>query len=142
MTLNFDKYAQTGKLFIKKVAIELGDEENILRASRVLRASLHVLRDQSTPEESLQFISQLPMFIKSIYVDGWSLGSKKNRVRRVDDFVAAVMGKAGEADFASPESCLVAIKAVMRVIKEYVSEGEIEDLRRTLPENLRSLLDG
>jgi len=33
-----------------------------------------------------------------------------------------------------------AIGAVFQVIKEYVSEGGIEDMRRTLPEELRPLL--
>jgi uncharacterized protein (DUF2267 family) len=33
------------------------------------------------------------------------------------------------------------IQAVIRVIAEYVSEGEMEDFRRTLPEELRVLLE-
>ncbi|RYY33003.1 DUF2267 domain-containing protein, partial [archaeon] len=67
MTMNFDQYALTGKEFLNKVAFELGDEEDTSRASRLLRATLRTLRDQSTPEESLQMISQLPMFIKALY---------------------------------------------------------------------------
>jgi hypothetical protein len=84
MTINFDKYAQTGKEFVKKIAFELGDEDNTSRAGALLRATLHTLRDQSSPEESLQFISQLPMFIKAIYVDGWKPGSHKNHVRHLE----------------------------------------------------------
>jgi uncharacterized protein (DUF2267 family) len=140
MTLNFEKYAQTGTAFVKKIAAEIGDPEDTATASRILRSTLHVLRDQSTPEESVQFISQLPMFIKAIYVDGWKLGSNKGRVHQLGDFVAAV-GET-DSDFSNPESCFLAIQAVFRVIRDYVSEGEIEDLKRTLPEEMRGLLDG
>jgi len=140
MTIDFGKYALTGSKFVKKVAIELGDKENTSRAGRILRAVLHVLRDQSTPQESMQFISQLPMFIKAIYVDGWRLGSDKGRVGHLDDFITAVRNEAASDDFLNEESCLEAIQAVFRVIREYVSDGEIEDLRRTLPEEIRVLL--
>ena len=144
MTINFDKYAQTGKAFVKKIAFELGDEENTSRASALLRATLQTLRDQSSIEESMQFISQLPMFIKAIYVDGWKPGSHKNHIRHLEDFGHAVQDKGG---FAHHESSLNKlektheIQAVFRVIAEYVSEGEMEDFRKTLPEELRVLLE-
>lgn len=144
MTLNFDKYAQSGHTFVKKIAAELGDEKETSTAGRILRATLNILRDHSTPEESVQFISQLPMFIKAIYVDGWKVSGKKHKSRHLDDFIEEVHKRcraAGHDDFTSQEGCYLAVHAVFRVIKEYVSEGEIEDLRRTLPEELQALLD-
>lgn len=47
----------------------------------------------------------------------------------------------GRDDFTSQEGCFLAVQAVFRVVREFVSEGEIEDLRLTLPEELRVLLD-
>ena len=144
MTLNFDKYAQSGHAFVEKIATELGNEKDTSTASRILRSTLIVLRDQSTPEEAMQFISQLPMLIKALYVDGWKISGKKNKVRHLDDFIAEVHKRsraAGHDDFTSQEGCYLAVHAVFRVIKGYVSEGEIEDLRLTLPEELRALLD-
>jgi len=144
MTLNFDKYAHTGHTFVKKIATELGDEKDLSTAGHILRATLGVLRDQSAPEESMQFISQLPMFIKAIYVDGWKISGKKTKLRHLDDFIKEVHKRcnaSGHDDFTSQEGCYLAVHAVFRVIKEYVSEGEIEDLRLTLPEELRALLD-
>ena len=145
MTLNFDKYAQSGHTFVKKVATELGDENDISTAGRILRSTLHVLRDQASPEESIHLISQLPMLIKAIYVDGWKVfGKKKAKVHHLDDFIEEIHKQnraAGHDDFRSQEGCYLAVHAVFRVIKEYVSEGELDDLRRTLPEELRPLLD-
>lgn len=144
MKNHFEKYARNGQAFVKRIAAELGDKEETSTALHILRATLCVLREHSTPEESIQFISQLPMFIKALYVDGWKVSGKKDRVRRLDDFVAAVQDRCralGEDSFSSSENCSLAIQAVFRVIKEHVSEGEIEDLRRTLPEGLQPLLD-
>ncbi len=144
MTLNFDKYAQSGHTFVNKIAAELGDEKDTSTAGRILRSTLHVLRDQSSTEESMQFISQLPMFIKAIYVDGWKVSGKKTKVRHLDDFIEEVHKRcraAGHDNFTSQEGCYLAVHAVFRVIREYVSEAEIEDLRLTLPEGLRALLD-
>ena len=141
MTINFDKYALTGKTFVKHLASELGNEDDTSRAGRVLRATLHVLRDQSSPEEAMQFISQLPMFIKAIFVDGWNPASNKGRVRRVEQFTMAVREKVGGDDFFGHEDCMEAVQSVIRVLGEYVSDGEMEDMIRTIPEGLRELFD-
>jgi uncharacterized protein (DUF2267 family) len=141
--MNFQKYAQTGEAFLNEVARELGYPQDTKKAGRVLRSTLHVLRDQSTPEESMQLISQLPMFIKAVYVDGWNPGKQGKRVRRLSDFTARVKvvdGDSGNEDFTSEGQTLGAVQAVFRVLKAHVSSGEIEDVRRTLPEELRALL--
>lgn len=39
------------------------------KASRILVAILHGLREIITLEESLQFILQFPMFLKAVYVN-------------------------------------------------------------------------
>lgn len=143
MTLNFDQYAHTGKEFLKKVAFELGDEDDTSRASRLLRATLRALRDQSSPEESLQMISQLPMFIKALYVDGWRPGGAKNHARHLVGFVTRVEengGFAGDSSLSLTEQ-LADIQSVIRVMKEYVSEGEAADFVHSLPEELRVLFD-
>ena len=140
MTINFDKYAQAGKEFVKRVAFELGDQTDISRASRLLRATIHALRDQSSMEESMHFISQLPMFIKAIYVDGWNPGKTKNHFKYLDEFTSAVEENGGFDNFENPLEKLRDIQSVIRVMAEYVSEGEMDDFRRTLPKELRILL--
>ena len=142
--MNFDKHAQTAKAFLRKLAAKLGDEQNISKASGILRSTLHVLRNQSTTEESLQLISQLPMFIKAVYVDGWKPGSNKSRVHHLNDFVLAVHKKnieLGHDEFVDDEAIFHAIEAVFKIIRDYVSDGEIEDFKRTLPKELHILIE-
>lgn len=143
MAINFKKYTESGEAFLKQIAIQLGDPEDIGRAGRMLRAVLHVFRNQTTPVESIQLIAQLPMYVKALYVDGWQINKKQVRIRHLDDFLFQVR-KADEPndlfDFGDDEEVTKAVKAVFNVIKEYASEGEIKDIINTLPEELRPLL--
>ena len=142
MTPNFDKYAQKSNLFLKEVANELHIPEDRGKALRILRAVLHGLRDRIPPQESLQLIAQLPMFIKAIYVESWKWSPNNKGLRHLDDFMMSVKkhdGVSGPNDFENPEQTEKNIKAVFRVLKRHVSEGEIADVVATLPSSLRPL---
>jgi uncharacterized protein (DUF2267 family) len=142
MTPNFNKYAQKSNLFLKEVANELQMPDDPGRALRILRAVLHGLRDRIPPQESLQMISQLPMYIKAIYVEGWKWSPNNNSIRHIDDFVATVKsndGVSGDYDFEDAEHTEEYIKGVFRVLQRHVSEGEIADVVATLPTDLRPL---
>jgi len=43
---------------------------------RIVRSVFHVLRDMLSTEESLQLIAQLPMALKSLYMDGTTTNQK------------------------------------------------------------------
>ncbi|MBL7849842.1 MAG: DUF2267 domain-containing protein, partial [Cyclobacteriaceae bacterium] len=87
MTIDFEKYAMKGNEFMNILARRLGDENNRDRAGRVLRHVFAVLRNHISPEESLQLLSQLPVAIKGVYVDGWTLSHAKERARTFDSLV-------------------------------------------------------
>ena len=142
MSPNFNKYAQKSNEFLKEVAIELEMPEDRGKALRILRSVLHGLRDRISPQESLQLISQLPMYIKAIYVENWRWSANHKLVRHIDEFVETVKkydGVTGDYDFETQEKAEFNIKAVFRVLKRHVSEGEIADVVSTLPEELRPL---
>lgn len=143
MALHFDKYVQKGREFINEVAYELDAPDDKDRAARIVRCVLHTFRDRVTPAESLQLIAQLPMLIKAIYVDGWQINNKARRLRRYEDFIAAVKeadGRNALYDFETDYEVEEAIRAVFSVIKNQVSEGEIDDLVSILPSELRMIL--
>ena len=140
MTLNFEKYAAKGNEFVNKVAIRLGDAENRDRAGRVVRAVLHALRNRITLEESLQLLSQLPMAIKSIYVDGWKLHHDIPRIKTIEDLCEEVMKEDGLAvwrDFSSVDEARVAIEAVMKTLADYVTAGELHDVINLMPKEIK-----
>ena len=84
--MNFEKYAQESNKFLREVSDELQTREDTDHAYRVLRSVFHTLRDILTSEESMHLISQLPMYLKALYVDGWNMQGKK-RIRSMEEFL-------------------------------------------------------
>lgn len=143
--MNFSKYVQDGEQFVREIARETKDAADVAKAGRILRAVLHAFRNRLTPNESLQLIAQLPMLIKAIYVDGWRIGNEAAQMRTLGDFIEAVREEGGRStinDFVTDREVEHAIHAVFKVLKNHVSEGEIQDIVATLPAELRPLLVG
>lgn len=144
MLLNFQKHEQKATEFLKEVARELGTPEDTGHAGRVLTAVLHALRDKITPEESLHLISQLPLYIKAIYIDGWKLSKTPVRMKNLQEFLSDVRVQAkltADKDFgADMDSTKTEVEAVFRVIKKHVSEGELKDVKSQLPKELVEML--
>jgi uncharacterized protein (DUF2267 family) len=143
MAFNFEKHAAKGNRFIKEVCEYLGEDDRN-KAYRITKAVLHGLRDVLTVEESLHLISQLPLMIKAIYVDNWKISGSPKRLRSVEDFcedLKSIAGLTAEEDFPTQEDCMDCIHAVFSVIRETVSEGEIEDIRSIMPRELKELWD-
>ncbi len=71
MAINFEKFAQEGNEFLSRLATSLGHPEEKGRTGIIMRSVMHTLRERITVGESLNLLSQLPMFLKGIYVDKW-----------------------------------------------------------------------
>jgi len=145
MTLNFKKFAAEGDKFLKYFSKELSYPEDRNRTARVLRSLLHTLRDMITPEENVELLPQLPMFMKAVYVEGWTLKSAQPaRIRTMDQFIKAVRMKAGRTantDFESDDQVETAMSVLFMTLRRYVSLGEMEDIKAVLPKQLKPMLD-
>jgi len=140
MTLNFEKYAAKGNEFVNKVAVRLGDAENRDRAGRVLRSVLHALRNRITVEESFQLLSQLPMAIKSVYIEGWRLHHDFTRIKTIEEFCQEVMKEDGTVawrDFSSVDEAMEGIESVMKTLADYVTAGELHDIIDLMPKEIK-----
>lgn len=144
MAMNFNQYATEGNAFLNDYAREMDLEADPAKAARILTAILHALRELLTPEESVQLIAQLPMFLKAVYVNGWSLKKQKHKVKKLNEFIALVrakVGSSGDVDFDySDDVAEQYIDATLIYLRKYVSEGEMEDIRGILPKDLKSLI--
>lgn len=141
MSLNFNQFAVDANIFMKMYAEKL-DIEDKNKAGRILSSILHGLREVISTEESLQLIAQLPMFLKAVYVNGWS-GHKKQRIKTMIEFVDLVNrfdGATSSYDFESDEQTVTYIKTTFLVLRKYVSFGELNDIRTELPKDLKSLI--
>ncbi|MFO7922850.1 MAG: DUF2267 domain-containing protein [Bacteroidales bacterium] len=142
MALNFEKYAQEGNLFIKNLAESLGHPEEIGRTGIILRAVLHTLRERITVSESLNMISQLPMFLKALYVDNWKYREKPLGIKTKEEFAKEVekhQAQYGEQEFDWGKSTEEIIMIVFRELGSYITHGEFEDITAQMPTQVKEL---
>jgi len=116
-----------------KLLASLRDESE---AYSVLRAVLHTLRDRLIADEAVDLAAQLPMLIRGFYYEGWKPSITPKKLRTLKAFLADM------PPLPKPDKTFDAEKAVRSVfllLDHRISEGEIDDIRHMLPEQVRSL---
>lgn len=144
MALNFNHFAAEANEFIKAYTKELSLNDDTEKAGRILSAILHGLRELISTKESLQLIAQFPMFLKAVYVNGWRIKDKKLRVKTMEDFIDLVK------NFDSPSEindfgydydlAEKYIYTTFIMLRQYISLGELEDIRSELPKELKDMV--
>jgi uncharacterized protein (DUF2267 family) len=135
--VNFDQYAQKGNQFVKNLAQELGHPDEVGRTGILLRAVLHTIRDRITISESLNFMAQLPVFVKALYADDWKYQEKPLRLDK-EDFLKQVekhQAQYGESEFSWEKSTEELVKIVIRQLRNFVSRENLKMLRPSCPKS-------
>jgi uncharacterized protein (DUF2267 family) len=136
----FDTTVQKTNEWLRDIAAVLGDE-NRRHAYLALRGTLHAIRDFLPLEESAHLSAQLPMLVRGIYFEGWNPTDTPEENRSLDSFLARV-DHALERALWNEETTITAeqaARAVLRILSDRVSSGEIEQVRHVLPEHIREL---
>lgn len=107
------------------------DKDRVYAATK---AVLNTLRDCLTVEEVHQFSAQIPMVWTGMMFDGYDPSGKPIRMKH-DEFLQAVSDKFGP----NPIDAGKATKAVAKVLKEKISEGQYEDIVGNLPSDTKPL---
>jgi uncharacterized protein (DUF2267 family) len=131
----FDRTVQKSLSWVDEIAGNLGTDRR--GAYRALRAVLHVLRDRLTPVEATELAAQMPMLIRGMYYDGYSIKRRRARIKHRDELLARVADALGPT--ATEDDAADAVHAVFALLEAHVSAGEIEDVRHELPHTLRTL---
>lgn len=108
------------------------------RAYRLLRATLQALRDHLTINEAVDLGAQLPQLIRGIYYEGWKPAGTPTKERSKAAFIASVQEAFKTDPMGDAEA---AVKAVFALLDERVTKGEMDEVRRSLPKQLRALFD-
>lgn len=144
MTLNFNQYATEGNTFLKDYAKEMNMPDDLNKAGRIFTAIMHALRDIISPQESLQFIAQFPMFLKAIYVNGWIIKKEKPKVKRMADFLDLLRTHdwpVAVNDFEHTDDLAERyVDTTFIYLCKYLSLGEMDDIRDALPKDLKSMI--
>ena len=107
------------------------------RAYRLLRATLHTLRDWVNADQAADLGAQLPVLIRGVYYEGWDPSSTPVKFRKLSEFIDRMDD---ETPFSDANDATKSIAAAASVLRRHVTEGEIEDIRSSLPKDLQSVV--
>jgi uncharacterized protein (DUF2267 family) len=136
----FDNTTQKTNEWLRDISQQLGVDNRRL-AYLALRGTLHAVRDFLPLDESAQLSAQLPMLVRGLYFEGWNPSRTPEEDRSLDSFLSRV-DNALERALWNEETDLdaeQASRAVLRVLSERVSDGEIAQVQHVLPEPVRDL---
>lgn len=102
-------------------------------AYQALRGTLHAIRDRLPVEEAVDLASQLPLMIKGVYYDGWTLRDKPEKFKK-EEFARRVHAQFEFDDNVNPAEV---IRAVLRVMYRHMDEGEIRDVKFNMPKEIQ-----
>lgn len=119
----------------------LRDLEGRLQVSRhqaygALRATLHTLRDRLPPETAMHFSAQLPMLLRGLFAEGWSLTEHDKRPRTVAAFLED-LGERLAPGF--PLGPATVAREAFQTLRRQMDLGEVDKVLDHLPRSVREL---
>ncbi|HEY5923307.1 MAG TPA: DUF2267 domain-containing protein [Kofleriaceae bacterium] len=133
----FDAHLEVAKRWLSELMtnLDLSPAESP-RALHALRAGLHAIRDRLPANEVLDLGAQLPTLIRGFYYEGWTLRTQPRQIRDRAAMIARVKKELEPDQHLDPIDVL---RAVIHLVVEHVSAGEIEDVLATIPKSIRAL---
>lgn len=131
----FDTTLEKTNLWIRDVMAELRWEDRH-RAYLALRGVLHALRDRLQADEAVQLGAQLPMLVRGFYYEGWKPSVTPRKERHIGQFLEHIVEDFPRGMDIDSEQVA---RGVFAVLARRISEGEIEDVRGMMPEEVRQL---
>jgi uncharacterized protein (DUF2267 family) len=122
--------------WIDQISEELGGIGR-REAYRDLRAFLHTLRDRLTVDLAAQLGAQLPMLVRGIYYEAWDPSHAPVKMK-AEEFVETFIDRALLPPEREP---LAALKVAADVLRQHVTEGEVEHILQSLPREIRALIE-
>jgi uncharacterized protein (DUF2267 family) len=130
----FDTTIQKTNLWLKDLMQALGWEDRH-KAYEALRVTLQTLRDRLSLDEAAQLGAQLPLLLRGTYYEGWDPGHL-HKERHLTAFLAPIRTHFRNDPRIEPEEVA---RAVFKVLADYITAGEIADIRQALPKELNVL---
>ena len=132
----FDTTIQKTMIIIDEVSTE-GKFYDREQAFKALRGTLHALRDRLPVNSAAQVAAQLPILLSGFYYEGWKPAATPKKYRSQEEFLERIQEYL--SDKAPELNAMHVTQTVFKVLSNHISEGEVEDIMKTLPEELREL---
>jgi uncharacterized protein (DUF2267 family) len=131
----FDRSLEKTGVILDEIREGLGTA-SAEEAYMALRATLHALRDRLSVNEAVQLGAQLPLVLKGVYYDGWQPAKTPHATRRAEEFLGEVA-----AHFRwHPRDAESMVRTALAVVARHVSEGEMLQVKHSLPKDIQTLL--
>lgn len=103
---------------------------------RMMRVTLHRIRDHLPNDELAQLSAQLPLLVRGFFFEGWMPKHTPIKERHAKDFQDAIHTQMADVqEYRGPED----IASVFALLNNRISRGEVEDVRACLPQEIRAL---
>lgn len=139
----FDKFAQEGNEYLNQLARDMGHPDEVGQTYILLRAVLHTVRDRIHISESLHMLSQLPMFLKGVFVEHWKYREQPLQFQTLEEFKTAVkqdQENHGEQQFNWPQHTEELISMVLTSLgTRYLTEGQLQHIATQMPKEVQHL---
>jgi uncharacterized protein (DUF2267 family) len=158
----FDTSVHTSNQWLDALGSRLGSDDRWY-AFRVLRAYLQVLRDGLTVDDAARLAAYLPHPLRGLFYEGWDPGATPRTALDQATFLARI---AGGARLPDPTDAALAARsatevlrerciggsphladlhtdysdAAAAILRESITGADVDDLLRTLPAPVRTLL--
>lgn len=129
----FDETVHLTNIWLNELQEELKLDTK-QQAYHVLRVVLHHLRDLLPPDAAMHLAAQMPMLVRGFYVESWRPGASKAHPRTRADFLGAMEAELANTPKVNAEQ---AVTGVFRLLEDHVTAGEIQDVVRSMPEQLK-----
>lgn len=130
----FDTTFHATNVWLKELMEEMWWDDRH-KAYHGLCVVLHALRDRLPVTTVAALGAQLPLLLRGAFYEGWHPADKPLKYHR-DEFLTHVAEALRDH---YPADSKVVTKAVFKVLARHVSAGEVEHVKRALPEDLRFL---
>lgn len=124
--------------WIKSLQAEMNTEDKRL-AMATLRAVFQSLRDRLTLNEMAHVSAQLPVFMRGLFFEGWRPSAQPTRESKREQFLMSVYARMKYVKRPEKFDLEAATRACLRVIGKHVSAGEMKQVEKNLPADLRKL---
>lgn len=131
----FDSTIEKTHIWLNELLGDLRWGDDRQKAYSVMRATLHALRDRLTVDQAAHLGAQLPMLIRGIYYEGWVPSDKPLRQRSKEEFLDHVQQEIADPSIDVEQ----ATRAVFRLLDKRITEGEIGDIRNSMPAGVKLL---
>lgn len=131
----FDSTLQITNIWLNDILERLGWTDRY-RAYHALRVVLHALRDRLSMDQATALAAQLPMLVRGFYYEGWHPHGKPVKERHQEQFLGHIAAAFRDDPPVDVEQVT---RVVFQILAKHVTGGEIESVKQSLPDELRSL---